>query len=84
MKNSSDSPLEERPNILDSISMNVSGLNVLSSMTHGAVDKLGTIKPQVGTELVSVDLRAGANAVADESSKGSSSDVLYRLEADFT
>lgn len=84
MENPGDPALEERPDILDPISVDVLVLDVGLTMIDGLMDKLGTVDPEIGAELISMNLRAVAYAVADKVSKGGGLDVFYGLEADFT
>ena len=47
MENAGDSSLEQGPNILNAVSVDIPGLHIGFLMIHGIMHKLRGIKPQV-------------------------------------
>ncbi len=67
MINTSDSPLEQGPNILNPVSMDIPGLHIGFRMIDRIMDKFRAIKPQVGLELIGMNFGPRMHMVADKS-----------------
>ena len=82
MVDAHDSSLEQRPNILASVGVDIP-MNIGFRMVHGLMGKLGTIKSHVRSKLISVNFRSRLDVFADEIGNHCASDVLQSLHMDF-
>ena len=83
MKNAGDCSLEQRPKILNPISMNIPGLHIGFAMVYRIMDKLRGIESQVRPELISMDFGPRRGIIADEIPQGAGLHILNRFHKDF-
>jgi len=76
VKDAHDSALEKRPHVLDSVRMDVARSNVGLSMVDGLMRELGTVEPEIRSELVSVNFGSGFDVLTDEIGKALASHGL--------
>lgn len=82
--NAGDRPLEQGPDILNPVNMNIPGLHIVfSGMVHGIMDKFRAIEPQVRAKFIGMDFRAGQGVFADETPQGAGFDIINRFHKDF-
>jgi hypothetical protein len=82
MEHAHDAALEEAPNILAAIGVNVA-INVPLRVVHGMVRELGAIEPQIRGKLISVHGASRSHVLTNETSKHARRDVLDSLHTDF-
>lgn len=83
MKHAHDAALEQAPNVLNAIGVNVA-IDVPFAVIDGMVRELGAIEPQVGFEFIGVHGASRYNMLTDKASKHGSGHVFDGLQTDLT
>ena len=82
MEDSHNSALEQRPDILDAIGVNVARRNVGFAMIDGPMCELRAIQPEIGFQFVRVDFCSDGCVLTDKILENARADILNRLHSE--
>ena len=83
MENAGDGPLEQGPDILNSVDMNIPGLHIGFLMGHSIMNKFRGINPPIRLKLIGMNFGPWCGMFADKIGKGANLHIINRLHEDF-
>lgn len=83
VENAGNSPLKQRPNVFNPVSMDFPGLHIGFLMVDGIMDELRAIKPLIGGKFIGMDFGPRFGVGADEARQSAFFDIVQSLHTDF-